>query len=45
MKKSKLKIENLKIQSFVTAIEEEKSNTLKGKGTCFCTWECTRELA
>lgn len=30
MKKKQLKIEDLKVNSFVTGIENEKSNTIKG---------------
>lgn len=35
MKKKQLKIADLKIQSFVTSVEEEKSETVKG-GSFVC---------
>ena len=40
MKKSKLKIKNLKVQSFVTSIEEQKANTVKGGLTCVTYCDC-----
>jgi len=40
MKKSKLKIENLKVQSFVTTMEVGKVNTVKGGLTCQTVCNC-----
>ncbi len=35
MKKKQLKISDLKVKSFVTAVEGDSSNTVKGMGTFF----------
>ena len=38
MKKEKLKIDTLKIESFVTEVSKQKEQTVRGGGSVVCTY-------
>ena len=44
MKKAKLSIENLKVESFVTSVKDPNLKTVKGGGSCVSICPCVSDF-